>query len=117
MAEDWKDKLAGAFGIDPLSYAEENAVEEEKPQSAGRTSHKETLVVAIDRRHRSGKQVTLVSGFNGSDDELESLGRLLRGKCGAGGSVKDGEIIVQGDFRDKVVKILQEEGFRAKRGN
>lgn len=78
---------------------------------------KQKLVVAIDRRNRGGKQVTLVKGFVGSDEDLTALSKVLKNKCGAGGSAKDGEIIIQGDFRDKILNILLSLGYVAKRGN
>lgn len=78
---------------------------------------KKKLVVAIDRRNRGGKQVTLVKGFVGSDDDLTALSKTLKNKCGTGGSAKDGEIIIQGDFRDKVLNVLVSLGYGAKRGN
>lgn len=75
------------------------------------------LVVCIDRRNRGGKQVTLVKGFAGSETDLVALSKSLKTKCGTGGSAKDGEIVIQGDFRGKVVELLKSMGYGAKRGN
>jgi translation initiation factor 1 len=73
------------------------------------------LRVQLDKSMRAGKQVTLVTGFTGKTGDIEALGKLLKTKCGVGGSVKDREIIIQGDHRDKVVQILVKEGYKAKR--
>ena len=73
--------------------------------------------MAIDRRNRGGKQVTLVSGFVGTQEDLAALGRTLKVKCGVGGTAKDGEITIQGDLRDKVTALLKGMGYNAKRGN
>lgn len=78
---------------------------------------RQKLIVAIDRRNRGGKQVTLVKGFVGSDADLSGLARTLKTKCGVGGSAKDGEIVIQGDFRDKILNLLTSMGYAAKRGN
>lgn len=74
--------------------------------------NQQRLRVLIDRKKRRGKEVTLVTGFVGSSDSLKSLGKLLKTKCGVGGSAKDGEILIQGNHRDKVVDILIKEGYR-----
>jgi translation initiation factor 1 len=78
---------------------------------------KQKLTVRLDKKQRGGKKVTLVQGFSGSEDDLKDLGKILKTRCGAGGAVKDGEILIQGDFRDKIVEYLTKEGYKAKRGN
>ena len=114
MAEnDWKQRLGVVYSTNPdFKYEQEAEPEEETlPPS------KQRLVVTIDRRCRAGKQVTLVTGFKGSEDDLKELGRTLKVKCGVGGTAKDGEITIQGDLRDKVTEILVSMGYNAKRGN
>lgn len=114
MAEnDWKKRLGVVYSTNPdFKFQEEEKQEETTlPPSAQR------LVVSIDRRNRGGKQVTLVSGFIGSAADLAVLGKTLKVKCGVGGSAKDGEITIQGDFRDRVTELLRDMGYNAKRGN
>lgn len=112
---DWKDRLGVVFSTN-ANYKYDTVSDEESVETL--PCDKQRLIVAIDRRNRGGKQVTLVSGFVGTDDDLTSLAKTLKTKCGAGGSAKDGEIIIQGDFRDKVTAILLSLGYNlTKRGN
>ena len=73
------------------------------------------LYVSIDRKQRKGKAVTLIEGFIGTDDDLKDLAKMLKSKCGVGGSAKDGEIIIQGEVRDKVMVLLEKENYKTKR--
>jgi len=73
------------------------------------------LYVSLDKKNRKGKKVTLVEGFKGSTEDLKSLARELKSSCGVGGSVSDHNILIQGDFRDRVSTLLQEKGFKVKR--
>ena len=110
---DWKKRLGVVFSTNPdYQYEEESRSEQETLEPA-----KQNLIVSIDRKGRGGKQVTLVTGFVGTADDLADLGRTLKVKCGVGGSAKDGEITIQGDFRERVTSLLKDMGYKAKRGN
>lgn len=114
MAEnDWKKRLGVVYSTSP-DFKYETATQE---QAQTLPAEKQRLVVCIDRRARAGKQVTLVKGFVGTDEDLAALGKTLKVKCGVGGTAKDGEITLQGDLRDKTVQLLQGMGYNAKRGN
>ena len=73
------------------------------------------LKIHLEKKHRGGKIVSIVKGFVGTSEDLSTLGKLLKTKCGTGGSAKDGEIIIQGDCRDKIMAILEKEGYKYKR--
>jgi len=73
------------------------------------------LEAHFSNKGRGGKTVTIVKGFEGNEEDLKSLAKLLKSKCSVGGTVKDGEIIVQGNFRDKIIEILKKEGYQVKR--
>ncbi len=110
---DWKQRLGVVYSTNP-DYKYDSS-ESDEPETL--PPSRQRLIVSIDRRNRGGKQVTLVTGFVGSREDLSDLGRTLKVKCGVGGAAKDGEITIQGDFRDKVTAILNEMGYNAKRGN
>ena len=114
MAEnDWKKRLGVVFSTNPdFAYQEEADSEPETLEPS-----RQNLIVSIDRKGRGGKQVTLVTGFVGTSDDLAELGRTLKVTCGVGGRAKDGEITIQGDFRDRVTALLKDMGYKAKRGN
>ncbi|MDR0693864.1 MAG: translation initiation factor [Prevotellaceae bacterium] len=110
---DWKRRSGIVYTTSPgFVYEQEHCQEQATLPPA-----QQKLVVTIDRRRRAGKQVTLVSGFVGCDDDLQTLAKTLKTQCGVGGTAKDGEILLQGDFRDRLVTLLNAAGYKAKRGN
>lgn len=110
MAKSKLNSLGGlVYSTDPnFKPVEENTEEEETLQPA-----LQKIKVRLDTKHRAGKAVTLIEGFIGPINDREELGKKLKTFCGTGGSVKDGEIIVQGDNRDKVLQWLQKNGYKA----
>lgn len=104
---DWKDRLNVVYSTNP-DFRYETADEEE---IATLPPAQQKLRVQLDRKNRGGKVVTLITGFVGTDDDLKELGRMLKSKCGVGGTAKDGEIIVQGNFKQKVLDLLKKEGY------
>lgn len=109
-SKDWKDRLNIVYSTNPdFSYQQkEESVEETPPL------HKQNLIVAIERKNRGGKTVTLVKGFIGSETDLSELGKKLKTKCGVGGTTKEGEIVIQGDFKIRIADLLKEWGYKVK---
>ena len=107
---DWKEKLGMAFNVDPASVQNEPeeapAVEEKKCT--------QRLDVMLDKRNRNGKKVTLIVNFDGSEDALKQLAKELKQHCGVGGSARGGEILIQGDFREKILAYLKDNGYKAR---
>lgn len=107
MAKKGKDRLGVVYSTDPeFNYRyEQEAEPEELP------AKQQKMRVQLDRKQRKGKEVTLITGFVGPEDALSELGKWLKTRCGVGGAVKEGEIILQGDHRKRVLELLQEKGY------
>lgn len=104
---DWKERLNIVYSTNPdFSYDMGDEAEEETLPK-----NQQKLRVRIEKNHRGGKTVTIVSGFVGGEADLKELGKMLKTKCGVGGSVKDGELLVQGEFKEKVVELLKKDGY------
>jgi translation initiation factor 1 len=108
---DWKQRLGMVFSTNPdFEYTTT-----EEQEAATLPPAQQNLRVWLDRKQRGGKTVTLVKGFVGTESDLTELGRMLKSRCGVGGSAKDGEIIIQGDHRERVLQLLLDAGYRAKK--
>jgi len=106
-----KNKKPGQFGFVFSTNPDFNFQPEEEGEVDDLPANQQPLKIWLDRKKRKGKDVTLITGFSGSGDSLKALGKALKSKCGVGGTVKDGEILLQGDHRDKVLAYLLEQGF------
>ena len=104
---DWKDRLNVVYSTNPDFQYE--TIEEEEVETLPKNQQK--LRVSMEKKGRGGKTVTLVKRFIGSEYDLKELGKVLKTKCGVGGSVKDGEIIIQGDFKQRITDLLKVEGY------
>ena len=111
MENDWKKRLGMVYSTNPdFEFDTEKEEEAETPVPG-----QQLLYVSLDKKNRKGKKVTLVEGFIGSTRDLKDLARDLKSSCGVGGSVVENQILIQGDFRDRVIKLLQDKGFKVKR--
>ena len=106
-----KNRIGVVYSTNP-DFAYE--YEDDEQQQETLPPQQQKLHVTLDRKQRGGKQVTLVTGFVGTDDDLAALGKMLKVKCGVGGNTKDGEILIQGDFCEKVKALLVAEGYKVK---
>lgn len=107
-SNDWKERLNVVYSTNPdFCYETQNTT----PDIETLPPDRQKLRVQLDRKNRGGKVVTLVTGFTGSDNDLKELGKWLKTRCGVGGTAKDGEIVVQGDFKQRVVDLLREKGY------
>ena len=104
---DWKDRLGVVFSTNPdFAYQDED----QQPMDS-LAPGQQKLRLRIEKNGRGGKTVTVVSGFVGKEEELKELARMLKTRCGVGGSCKEGEIIIQGDFKNRIIDILKQEGY------
>lgn len=103
----WKERLNVVYSTNPDFHYNT----EDTEITATLPKEKQNLRVNIEKKNRSGKVVTLVTGFVGNEEDLKELGKLLKSKCGVGGSAKDGEILIQGDLKTKVIELLKKEGY------
>ena len=106
-SNDWKDHLNVVYSTNPNFRYETS--EEEETETLPKSQQK--LRVSMEKKGRGGKTVTLIKGFVGTEDDLKDLGKLLTTKSGVGGSVKDDEIIIQGDFKQRIIDLLKTEGY------
>jgi len=105
------DSLGGfVFSTNKDFEFDNNDEQQETPANS-----EQRLEAHLDKKNRGGKVATVIKGFKGSDDDLKTLAKQLKTLCGVGGSAKDGEIIIQGNFRDKIMDFLTKEGFKIKR--
>jgi translation initiation factor 1 len=111
MSKNNKVRLNVVYSTNPNFQYETESDEETQTLEP----NQQKLYVSIDKKQRAGKEVTLIEGFIGTENDLKELGKFLKNKCGVGGTVKDGEIVIQGNFRDKIIELLQKDGYQVKR--
>ena len=104
---DWKSRLQVVYSTNP----DYNYVTDEEPEEETLPKQKQKMRVQIEKNHRGGKTATIIRGFIGTEEDLKALAKLLKTRCGVGGSAKEGEIIIQVEFNPKVIELLQKEGY------
>lgn len=109
---DWKDKLGLAFNISPESVQAEP--DDSSVEEASASICTKRLDIMLDKRNRNGKKVTLIVNFEGGEEALKTLAKELKQYCGVGGSARGGEILIQGDFREKILSYLTNKGYKAR---
>ncbi len=112
MAKNKKQRFEGIVYSTDTNFSYQ--LTDDNEEAATLSKDKQKLKVLLDKKARKGKIVTLVEGFVGSDKDLQELAKILKQKCGVGGSAKDGEIIIQGDFKQKIFEHLKASGYGAK---
>ena len=111
MGKNKKKRIDVVYSTNPDFDFDHDEDQDEETLNPG----EQLLYVSIDRKQRGGKEVTLVEGFIGAEEDLKDLGKFLKSKCGVGGTVKDEDIIVQGKFKDKVADLLEGKGYKVKK--
>jgi translation initiation factor 1 len=112
MSKKKKNKNKGGF---VYSTNPDYEPPEEEDSQETLPPNQQDLRVSLDRKQRKGKEVTLITGFIGDNEDLKELGKSLKSKLGVGGSAKNGELIIQGDFRNEILSMLKEKGYKAKK--
>ena len=104
---DWKDRLGMVYSTNP----DFQFVTDDEPEAETLPKSQQRLRVRIEKNGRGGKTATIIAGFIGSEADLKVLGKWLKGRLGVGGSAKDGEVLVQGDFKQRVIDLLKADGY------
>lgn len=104
---DWKDRLGMVYSTNP----DFQFVTDDEPEAETLPKNQQRLRVRIEKNGRGGKTATIISGFIGSETDLKELGKWLKGRLGVGGCAKDGEVLVQGDFKQRVIDLLKADGY------
>ncbi len=108
---DWKSRLGMVYSTN----SDFEYTNQEEAQEATLLPSQQMLRIWVDRKHRAGKTATLIKGFVGTEYDLKELTKSLKSKCGVGGATKDGEVIIQGDHRDRIFDLLVKAGYKCKK--